>query len=116
MKKQRDSRWLRWLLEVNGGDTNYHGLQVELKRRMSAGLLVQGSYVWSHSISNELSQGIGGSFTTLRNPGNDKAPSPFDIRQAVKVLDALTSQAPGSGPAHFHHGFEHFGDRFPYAF
>src|SRR5439155_18254145 len=38
-------------LEVNGGNTNYHGLQVELKRRMSKGLLFQGSYVWSHSIS-----------------------------------------------------------------
>ena len=40
-------------LEVNGGNTNYHGLQVELKRRMAKGLLFQGSYVWSHSISNE---------------------------------------------------------------
>src|SRR5205814_4529690 len=68
------------LLEVNGGDTNYHGLQTEVKRRMSAGLLIQGSYVWSHSISHEQTQGIGGSFTTLRYPGNDKAPSPYDIR------------------------------------
>jgi len=73
------------LLEVNGGDTNYHGLQAEVKRRMSAGLLVQGSYVWSHSISNEQTQGIGASFTTLRSPGNDKSPSPFDIRQAIKA-------------------------------
>ena len=73
------------LLEVNGGDTNYHGLQVEVKRRMSAGLLVQGSYVWSHSISNEQTQGIGMNFTSLRNMGFDKAPSPFDIRQAIKA-------------------------------
>jgi hypothetical protein len=73
------------LLEVNGGDTNYHGLQVEVKRRMSAGLLVQGSYVWSHSISNEQTQGIGMNFTSLRNVGFDKSPSPFDIRQAIKA-------------------------------
>jgi hypothetical protein len=72
-------------LEVNGGNTNYHGLQVELKRRMSKGLLFQGSYVWSHSISNEQSQGIGGSYTSLRNVGYDKSASPFDIRQAVKM-------------------------------
>ena len=72
-------------LEVNGGNTNYHGLQVELKRRMSKGLLFQGSYVWSHSISNEQSQGIGGSYTTLRDVGYDKSASPFDIRQAVKM-------------------------------
>jgi hypothetical protein len=72
-------------LEVNGGNTNYHGLQVELKRRMSKGLLFQGSYVWSHSISNEQSQGIGGSYTSLRDVGYDKSASPFDIRQAVKM-------------------------------
>jgi hypothetical protein len=73
------------LLEVNGGDTNYHGLQIELKRRMSKGLLLQGSYVWSHSIGNEGSQGIAGSFATLRDVGYDKGPSPFDIRHAVKL-------------------------------
>ena len=72
-------------LQVNGGDTNYHGLQVELKRRLATGLLFQGSYVWSHSISNQQSQGNGGSFTTLRDPGYDKSSSPFDIRQAVKM-------------------------------
>ncbi len=72
-------------IEVNGGNTNYHGLQLELKRRMSKGLLFQGSYVWSHSISNEQSQGIGGSYTTLRDVGYDKSASPFDIRQALKM-------------------------------
>jgi hypothetical protein len=72
-------------LEVNGGNSNYHGLQVEVRRRLSKGLLVQGSYVWSHSISNEQSQGIGTSFTTMHDVGYDKGPSPFDIRQAVKL-------------------------------
>ncbi len=73
------------LLETNGGNTNYNGLQVEVRRRMSKGLLFQGSYVWSHSISNEQSQGIAGSYTTLHDVGYDKGPSPFDIRQAVKM-------------------------------
>jgi len=72
-------------LEVNGGNSNYHGLQVELKRRMSKGLLFQGSYVWSHSITNESGAGVNGSFTTLRNMGYDKQASPYDIRQAVKM-------------------------------
>jgi hypothetical protein len=72
-------------IEVNGGNTNYHGLQVELKRRMAKGLLFQGSYVWSHSISNEQSQGIAGSYTSLRDVGYDKSASPFDIRQALKM-------------------------------
>ncbi len=73
------------LLEVNGGDTNYHGLQVELRRRMSKSLLFQGSYVWSHSISNEQSQGIATAYVTMRDVGYDKGPSPFDIRNAVKM-------------------------------
>ncbi len=72
------------LLE-NGGNSSYHGLQVEARRRLSKGLLFQASYVWSHSISNELTQGRGGSYTTLRNVGYDKNPSPYDIRHAVKL-------------------------------
>ena len=72
-------------LLMNGGNSNYNGLQVEARRRMSFGLLFQASYVWSHSISNELSQGRGGSYTSLRNVGYDKNPSPYDIRQSLKL-------------------------------
>jgi len=32
------------MLEVNGGNTRYNGVQFELRRRMSKGLLIQGSY------------------------------------------------------------------------
>ena len=72
-------------LLVNGGNSNYNGLQIEGRRRLSMGLLFQASYVWSHSISNELSQGRASSFTTLRNVGYDKNPSPYDIRSAIKL-------------------------------
>jgi hypothetical protein len=72
-------------LQVNGGDTNYHGLQAEVRRRMYAGVLIQGSYSWSHAISNQQTQGNGTNFTTLRDPGNDKGPSPYDIRQQIKL-------------------------------
>ncbi len=37
------------LIEKNGGNTRYNGLQIELRRRMASGLLVQGSYVFSRS-------------------------------------------------------------------
>ena len=70
---------------VNGGDTNYNGLQLEIRRRLSKGLLVQGSYVWAHSISNEFSNGVAGGYTTFRDVGIDKSPSPYDIRHAVKL-------------------------------
>ncbi len=72
-------------LTVNGTHTNYHGLQVELRRRMSKGLLLQGSYVWSHSEANAFSNGRAGSFSTLRNYNTDKGPSPYDVRHALKL-------------------------------
>lgn len=73
------------LLEVNGGNSSYNGLQVEVIRRLSKGLLTQASYTWAHSISNEYSNGIAGTYTTLRNYSYDKGPSPYDIRQAIKL-------------------------------
>jgi hypothetical protein len=72
-------------LLVNGGNSNYNGLQIEARRRMSFGLLFQASYVWSHSISNENNAGRANSYTTLRNVGYDKNPSPYDVRQALKL-------------------------------
>jgi hypothetical protein len=72
-------------LVVNGGNSSYQGLQTEVRRRMAKGLLFQGSYTWSHSISNELSAGRGGSYQTLRDVGMDKGPSPYDIRHAFKA-------------------------------
>jgi hypothetical protein len=72
-------------LLVNGSDTNYNGLQIEVRRRMSAGLLIQGSYVWAHSITNAFSNGRAGEFTTFRDVGYDKSPSPYDIRHAFKI-------------------------------
>ncbi len=73
------------LLVVNAGHTHYNGLQTEIRQRMSKGLLFQGSYVWSHATGNEFSNGIAGSFSTLRNYGLDKGPSPYDIRHALKM-------------------------------
>jgi hypothetical protein len=47
---------------------------------LSSGLLVQGSYVWSHSLSTQ-------NLNTLRNLGTDgyTAPSSFDLRHAFKL-------------------------------
>lgn len=67
-------------LTTNNGGTTYNSLQVEVRRRMSAGLLVQGSYVWSHSLSTQ-------NLNTLRNLGTDgyTLPSAFDLRHAFKL-------------------------------
>jgi len=65
-------------LVTNQGGTNYNALQVELKRRMSAGLLLQASYVWSHSLTT-------GNLLTLRDLNGYTNPSTFDIRHAYKA-------------------------------
>jgi hypothetical protein len=72
-------------LYVNGAHTTYNALQVEVRRRMHAGLLLQGSYTFAKALANEYTDGIGGSFTTLRNGALDKGPSSLDIRHAVKL-------------------------------
>ena len=71
----------------NSGASYYSSGQLELRRRLSKGFLLQGSFVWSKSLTNgatasstDLSQP-----TTLRNGRIDRLPSGFDIRQAFKV-------------------------------
>lgn len=71
---------------TNGADSNYHSLQVELRRRLSKGLLVQGSYVFAKAITNAFanSSGANSQPTTLRDFGKDKAVTPRDLRHALK--------------------------------
>lgn len=71
----------------NMGSSNYNALQVEMNRHLSNGLLMQGSYVWSHSLING-SQSDYGDYnqpTTFRNRALDKVPGGYDIRQAIKI-------------------------------
>ena len=75
-----------WIMD-NAGDSNYHALQVELRRRLSRGLLVQGSYVWSKSLTNMYASSSAAALTpvTLRNFDYEKGPAPRDNRHAFKV-------------------------------
>jgi hypothetical protein len=75
-----------WLV-TNNGSSYYNALQIELRRRMSAGLLLQGSYTWSHSLVNGADNSLVAADqpTTLRNLRLDRVPSSFDIRQAIKL-------------------------------
>jgi hypothetical protein len=71
----------------NGGRTWYDSLQVELRRRLSRGLLVQGSYVFSKSLANMY--GTSGAVfyqpRSLRDESLDHNLSPFDLTHAVKA-------------------------------
>jgi hypothetical protein len=71
----------------NMADTNYHALQVELRRRLSKGLLVQGSYVWSKSMASTFVQSASADVdrpATFRNPSLGKSVAPRDMRHAFK--------------------------------
>ena len=75
-----------WLV-TNGGSSTYNALQVELRRRMAKGLLVQGSYAFSKSLSNMFASDSAGvsTPTTYRSATNDRGPSPWDIRHGLKL-------------------------------
>ena len=70
----------------NGAMSAYDSLQIEVRRRLSKGLLVSGNYVFAKSLTDlQASSSIAQSnYTTLRNPALNKALSPFDITQSVK--------------------------------
>ncbi len=72
---------------TNGINTTFNALQVEFRRRLSKGLLVQGSYQFARALSNSYSSSdsVFSQPRTLRRPDLDKAGSPWDIRHSFKV-------------------------------
>jgi hypothetical protein len=74
-------------LVTNDGNTTYNALQVELRRRMSKGLLLDGSYTFAKSLTNMFnsSSSVFSQPRSLRFPGYDKGLSPWDLRHAVKI-------------------------------
>jgi hypothetical protein len=65
-------------LTTNQGGTTYNSLQLELRRRLSKGLLVGASYAWSHSLSI-------GNVLSLRDRTGVTYPSAFDQRHGIKL-------------------------------
>jgi hypothetical protein len=72
---------------TNGINTTFNALQIELRRRLSSGLLVQGSYQYGEALSNSYSSSssVFSDYRTLRLPGADVAASPWDLRHAFKI-------------------------------
>jgi hypothetical protein len=71
----------------NSGKTWYDSLQIEVRRRMAKGLLIQGSYTFSKALSNMYASSTGVFYQpdTLRNLALDKVESPWDLRHAIKA-------------------------------
>ena len=92
-------------LVMNGGSSTYNALQIELRRRLASGLLMQASYAWSKSLSNMPASSSAGVSqpTTFRSNGNDKGPSPWDIRHGLK-MNYVYELPLGPGKRYFGHG------------
>ena len=71
----------------NSVQTWYDAVSIEFRRRMTAGLLIQGSYTFSKALSNmySSSSGVFDQPSTLRDLTLRKNVSPFDISHAFKV-------------------------------
>lgn len=64
-------------LLTDPNQSTYNAFQVEVRRRMAAGLQFNGNYTWSHSLST-------GNIFTLRDIAGAEAPTGSDLRHALK--------------------------------
>ena len=87
----------------SGGNTNYNGMFVNLKKSLSQGLLVNVTWTWSHALANTL--GEGGSPEDPSNLRRDYGNGDNDVRQYV-VGQALYQPLFRSPGLHFMNGFE----------
>ena len=68
----------------NLGDSDYHSLQAQFKRRMSRGLQALLSYTWAKSLDTASDESISNfqAPAVRYNPSSDRGPSSFDVRHA----------------------------------
>jgi len=73
------------------GSSTYHALQVQWKHPAGHGLMLGANYTYSHSLTNRwlgdyyTADEVQYNFTTLRDPGLNKGPSPYDERHQFKA-------------------------------
>jgi hypothetical protein len=86
-KGRRNSAFGSILTTSTDGNSSYHSLQLNLRRRFSQGIYLQANYTWGHGI-DEGSQQWGTESTTnpqnvsdLRDRKFDRGPTVFDVRQ-----------------------------------
>jgi len=71
----------------NGTQTWYDAFQIEFRRRMSKGLLLQGNYTFAKSMSNfyASSSAVAKNYFSLHDVSLDKGINPYDITHAFKT-------------------------------
>jgi Carboxypeptidase regulatory-like domain/TonB dependent receptor/TonB-dependent Receptor Plug Domain len=83
-----------FLLNSNDARSNYNALQLQYRRRLSAGLQALLNYSWSHSLDNVSNDVVTGLSNTVISAANDYASSDFDVRQSFS--GALTYAFPSA--------------------
>src|SRR5262249_46963186 len=85
-------------LMTQGTDTEFNALQLELRRRLSKGLLIQGSYQFSKALSNAFvsSSSVFSQPRPLRGWNQDWNLDPWDLPQTSK-LDWIYQRPFGHG-------------------
>jgi hypothetical protein len=89
-----------FLLNVNDARSNYNALQLQYRRRFSAGLQALVNYSWSHSLDDVSNDVVAGQSNTVISAASDYGSSDFDVRQSLS--GALTYEIPSAvktGPA-----------------
>jgi hypothetical protein len=72
----------------SSGWSSYDALSIELRRALSKGLLVQGSYVFDKALATFYGTGSGtgaGGYVTLQDKSLGKSPSPLDVTHQFKM-------------------------------
>jgi hypothetical protein len=79
------------LLLSDPASEHYNGLQAQIKHPTGKNLTLMANYAYSHAFTNRYigdyytgDEGLG-NFTTLRDPGLNRAPSPYDQRHTFRT-------------------------------
>jgi hypothetical protein len=72
----------------DNSSSNYNGLQIEFRQRLSHGLTMNMNYAFSHAMNDRYNKNVdnSGNFATLRNRRLDYGPSTFDIRHVFQAF------------------------------
>jgi hypothetical protein len=76
------------MYQNDDGNSNYNGLQIELRRALKHGLMADAHYTWSHTLANmnnSSDQTASYTLRTLRNSRLDYGPTNFDHRHTMVV-------------------------------
>ena len=82
---------------TNGATSDYHGLQVQFRKRLNRNFQAQLSYTYAHAIDSASNDaGFGGGFASLFGAG-ERGSSDYDIRHNINFSGSYRLPAPEKG-------------------